>query len=73
MITELRDLLEVGELSDDFETRTGRSSIFTHTISAGLAARIFREFAQLRDTNDMLTELLSQGDNIKDPWEGLLS
>jgi len=60
MLNELVDLLKVGEAANDFEGRMGSPSIYTYTISSELAARLFREFSQLGDEVDLLTELLSQ-------------
>ena len=55
-IEELKDLMCVGRMNEHWGIIDGGD----YTITPELTARIFREFTQLRDEVDMLTELLSQ-------------
>lgn len=56
MITELKDLLNAGELLEGFPSPSDDYI----EISADLVARIFREFNQLKDEVDILTGMLGQ-------------
>ena len=60
MITSIPDLLKKGELINFYPTYyTSRKFM----MSAELIGRLSQEFSQLADEVDMLTDLLSQGEN----------